>query len=154
MGLRRFLLLLEDALLVLMLAAMLFLSTAQIVLRNFFDSGISWGDPFLRLLVLWLALLGAMVATREKNHISIDLLSHFFSSKVQEKLQRITSLFTGIVCLLLSWHAARLVAMEKADGTVVFASVPAWLAEIIIPVGFGVMALRFLLTGISGNKAE
>ena len=154
MTLRRFLLLLEDALLVLLLTAMIFLATAQIVLRNFFDSGISWGDPTLRLLVLWIALLGAMAATRDNNHISIDLLSHFLSPVNRARLQRLTNLFAAIVCMVITWHAARLVMMEKSDGSIIFASVPTWVGELIIPLGFGVMALRFLLNSFSRQKPQ
>ena len=154
MDLRRLILLLEDALLVLLLAAMILLATAQIVLRNFFDAGISWGDPALRLLVLWLTLLGAMVATRENNHISIDILSHFLSPIARERVQRFTNLFAGIVCLLIAWHAARLVMMEKADATVVFASLPAWVAELIMPIGFAIMALRFIVNSLFGTRTK
>lgn len=154
MNLRRLLLLLEDALLALLLTAMILLAAAQIVLRNFFDSGISWGDPTLRLLVLWVALLGAMAATRDNNHISIDILSHFLSPRNQARLQRLTNLFAAIVCFVIAWHATRLVMMEKSDGSIIFASIPTWVGELIIPLGFGVMALRFLLNSFNGQKKQ
>ena len=67
----------EDALLVLLLSAMIVLAATQIMLRNFFDSGFVWIDPLLRVLVLWLGLIGATVATRNNRHIRIDLLSGF-----------------------------------------------------------------------------
>ena len=75
--LHRGLLRLEDGLLVSLLVLMVLLATGQILLRNLFDAGLSWGDPSLRLMVLWLALLGAMAATRDDNHIRIDLLSRY-----------------------------------------------------------------------------
>ena len=37
----------EDLLLALLLSAMILLASAQIFLRNFFDSSLSWGDPAL-----------------------------------------------------------------------------------------------------------
>ena len=67
----------ENSALVVSLATMLILAISQIVLRNFFDTGIFWADSFMRLLVLWVALLGAMVATREQNHINIDAVSRY-----------------------------------------------------------------------------
>ncbi|MCB1566462.1 MAG: TRAP transporter small permease subunit, partial [Xanthomonadales bacterium] len=33
-----------------------------------------WSEPVSRLLVLWLALLGGLAATREGKHIAIDAL--------------------------------------------------------------------------------
>lgn len=149
MKLYKIILLIEDGLLVLLLTLMILLASTQILLRNFFDTGISWGDPALRLMVLWVALLGAMAATRDNNHISIDILSHFLSEKKQAIVQRITSLFASIICALIAWHAARLVLLEKQDGTIAFASFPTWIGESIIPFGFAIMALRFLLNSLS-----
>jgi TRAP-type C4-dicarboxylate transport system permease small subunit len=55
--------LVEDALLVLLLAAMVGLAATQIILRNLFDGAILWADPMLRVSVLWVGMIGAMVAT-------------------------------------------------------------------------------------------
>ena len=142
--LRRALLRMEDGLLVITLGAMILLAAAQIFLRNVFDSGISWADPALRVLVLWVALLGAMVATRNGNHIHIDILSHVLPTRYRNLVHRVTDLFAGAVCLLLAWHGGRFVVYEWQDGSLLFGAVPAWACELIIPFGFAVMALRFL----------
>lgn len=135
----------EDGLLVLMLTVMIGLAGGQIILRNFFDYGIAWGEPMLRVLVLWLGLLGAMAATRDDHHIRIDVISRFLDHRQKNVALAITSLFTSIVCGVIAWHAGHFVWLEWQDGVVVFASVPAWLTEIIIPIGFGLMAIRSLL---------
>ena len=56
----------EDSILALLLFGMIVLSTSQIFLRNIFDSGIIWADPLLRVMVLWIGLLGALAATSSK----------------------------------------------------------------------------------------
>ena len=56
---------LENALLVFVLAAMVLLAAAQILLRNFMGVSLEWTDQALRLLVLWVAFLGAVAASRE-----------------------------------------------------------------------------------------
>ena len=150
--LHRLILLIEDSLLVLLLTLMIMLSSAQILLRNFFDTGISWGDPALRLMVLWIALLGAMAATRANNHININILSYFLSKNDQTRVQRVTDFFAGVVCGLIAWHAVDLVLMEKQDGTIAFASFPTWIGVSIIPIGFGIIALRFLFSSLVGKK--
>ena len=138
----------------LLLSAMILLATTQIALRNLLETGISWADPTLRILVLWLSLLGAMAATRDNNHIQIDLLSRFLPARARHWVQRLTDLFAAIVCALLSWHSGRFVLMEWEDGTLLFASVPAWACELILPIGFGIMALRFLLASLAGRPIE
>ncbi len=136
----------ENCLLALSLFIMIALASAQIIMRNVWDSGLSWGDPTLSILVLWVGMLGAMVATREKNHISIDILSRFLPAHYKGINQIILDLFTAIVCGLLAYHSYRFVLMEFEDGTTAFGSVPAWLCEAIIPFGFGLIALRCSFT--------
>lgn len=136
----------ENCLLALSLFVMIALASAQIIMRNVWDSGLSWGDPTLSILVLWVGMLGAMVATREQNHISIDILSRFLPAHYKGVNQIILDLFTAIVCGLLAYHSYRFVLMEFEDGTTAFGSVPAWLCEAIIPFGFGLIALRCSFT--------
>ena len=144
--LRKILLRLEEALLVLLLSAMILLAAWQILLRNLFDSGLFWADPALRMMVLWLALLGAIAATQEDRHIRIDLFSRFLGTRGKAWTSLVNDLFSGLVCSLIAWHAGRLVYFEWQDGTELFSGVPAWLGESIIPLGFGIMALRFFFS--------
>jgi len=141
----RFSLALEDGLLVVMLTSMILVAATQILLRNVFDTGLAWGDPLLRMMVLWLGLLGAMVATRDRNHISIDILSRYLPGRARRISHLITDCFTFIVCGLLAYHSARFVWQDQAAGVRVFADLPAWLFELIIPIGFTVIGVRYLL---------
>lgn len=137
--------LLEDGLLVAVLAGMILLAVIQIVLRNLAGGGLLWGDALLRLMVLWLGVLGAAAATREDRQISIDVLSRFLSPRFRAASRLLTSLFTAAVCSVLAWHGWRLVAMDREAAITAFASVPAWLCQLVIPVGFGLIALRSLV---------
>jgi len=143
----------ENCLLSLSLFVMIALASVQIIMRNFWDSGLSWGDPSLSILVLWVGMLGAMVATREKNHISIDVLSRFLPMRFKGLNQIVLDLFTAIICALLCYHSYRFVLMEFEDGTTAFESVPAWLCEAIIPFGFGLIALRCGFTSLAQSIA-
>lgn len=136
---------LEDGLLALMLATMVLLAAAQILLRNLFDSGFIWADGLLRILVLWLALLGALAASREDRHIRIDLLSRFLPPRRRDAVRIVVDAFTAAVCALVAWHAVRFVQLEYVFGSTVLDGFPAWIAQIILPMGFGLMAYRYLV---------
>lgn len=125
------------------LLGMILLAASQILLRNIWHTGLEWSDPLLRVMVLWLALLGAMAAAREENHISIDVLSRFLPPRFGTASRIVTDLFAASICSLLAWHAGRFVLMEREVINYAFAQVPTWICELILPVGFGVMALRF-----------
>lgn len=146
--------LIEVGLLVVILSVMIALAGSQIALRNLFDSGISWSDPVLRVLVLWVGMLGAMIATSQDKHIRIDLLSRYLSPIWRHHTARLNDLFSAIICALLAWHATRFVYFEWQDGATLVANVPAWLAEAVLPLGFAVMALRFTLLFLLGHREE
>ena len=38
---------------------------------------------------------------------------------------------------------------ERIAGTIAFASVPTWVCELILPVAFGVIGLRYLLLAVT-----
>ncbi len=135
---------LENSALASILLLMILLAVLQIVLRNIFDTSLFWIDPFNRLMVLWLAVLGAMVATREREHIAIDIAQHYLSGSIGRFIARIANLFAALVCLIMAYHSGRFVYFEYIDGMQTFAELPAWPFELILPFGMLVMFLRFL----------
>ena len=145
---------LEDWFLILTLAVMVILAVAQIFFRNVFGEGVVWIDPLLRVLVLWVAIAGAVVATRTDNHIRIDFFTRYIPKKYIKYLQRTVYAFCIFICGLISYHGARFVQMDYEYNTIAFADVPAWLTEIIIPIGFFMIALRYLLLFLSPPEQE
>lgn len=149
--LHHFLWRLEGAVLVLILTATIGFAVVQILLRNLMHSGLAWGDPLVRILVLWLGMVGAMIASRRREHIHIDVFTRRLPAHLQTWTHRLTDLFTAAVCLVVAWHALMLVRIEYADGYPAFARVPAWLTEAVIPFGFAVMGLRYLFSALRGR---
>ena len=97
------------------------------------------------MLVLWLGLLGALAATRERHHINIDVISRLLPARWKAAADAVTSLFAGSVSATVAYHATRFVASEFRFGSVAFAGIPAWALEAVVPFAFGLIALRFLL---------
>lgn len=137
----------ENGVLVGLLAAMIVLAVGQVVLRNLFSIGFVWTDPVTRLLVLWVGLMGAMVASRNDEHINMDIVSRWLPAPLQRFTHVVTSFFTFAVCAAVAYNAGRLVYFDYRDGLMVFGFFPAWIAETIVPFGFAVIGLRYLLRG-------
>ena len=138
----------EDGLLVLLLAIMIVLAGTQILLRNLFDSGFVWIDPLLRVLVLWLSLLGATVATRHNKHIRIDLLSRYFKRNTHRLIQVVVGQVSAWTCLVIAWYGLDWIRLDYDDGVTWFGDVPAWTVEIIVPLAFALIGLRYLVHSI------
>jgi TRAP-type C4-dicarboxylate transport system permease small subunit len=135
----------ENAALILLLALMVLLAGAQIVSRNLLDLSLVGVDQLLRLLVLWVALLGAVAASREGRHIRVDVLARWLPPRLHAWADALTDLFTSSVCLVLAWQAVRFVAVERTSGEIAFGTLPVWVAQLILPAAFTLIALRYLL---------
>ena len=137
--------LLEDAVLVVALASMIGLAAYQVIARNFFDTGILWGDSLVRVLVLWVTFVGATVASRQDEHIRMDLLARYLNPSRRALLVRFRSLFAAGIAGIFTWYSYQFVLLDYEDGIKAFAEVPAWECELIMPVGGAVIAARYLL---------
>ena len=145
---------LEDWLLVSMLAVMVVLAVTQIIYRNVAGGGVAWIDPLLRLLVLWVALSGAVIASRTDNHIRIDFFARYISGKYYIYIKRIVHAYCVIICAVIAWYSVSFVRMDYEYGTEAFAGIPAWITELIIPIAFGMMAFRYFLLFLSPPRSK
>lgn len=135
----------EDGILIGLLLMMIGIAVFQILLRNLFDSGINFGDEIIRVLVLWISLVGAMVASRNNGHINIDLVSRFLPKPVKQFSVFLVGIFTALVCAAMAYFSLDFVLMEKSEGVIAFSGIPAWICESIIPLAFAVISLRYLV---------
>jgi len=140
---------LEDRLLVILLALMVISSAGQIIARNLFGGGFAEADPFARLMVLWVAMLGAVVAARSDKHINVDVLSRVLSKVNQMRVKVLIHLLSVAVCLVITVKSFQFVVEEFGAGSRAFASVPGWLAQSVIPFGFALISLHYLLLAIA-----
>ena len=134
----------EDSLLVLLLLTMILLAGFDILARSLFGGGVSWIPPLLRVLVLWLGLLGALLATRTREHIAIDLINRLAGPKTKRLMATLTLSFAAIICCIIAWHSYAFLAVSRDFGDIAFAQIPAWPLQAIIPFSFGLMGLRFI----------
>ena len=105
----------------------------------------------LRLMVLWLTVAGGLAASRIDKHISIDILDRFLPPGPRKFNGIIIHLFTAAVCGLFSWHSARFVMSSYEFGDTVMKNTPAWALQIILPLGFGLIAYRHLVLAVRGT---
>ncbi len=138
----------EKLIVVVLLSLMILVAFAQIVLRNFWATGFSWGDPFVRYMVLWVGFIGAALATHQGKHIKIDVLSNWLPPRANLALQSLLNLISAGICGLLAVSAFRFVRFEAQLGGTSFLTLPAWVPQVILPFACGLIALRFLLAAM------
>lgn len=135
----------ESALLVILLLGMIGLSTVQIVLRNFFDVGFFWSDEVLRMLVLWIALAGAVAASRSDRHIAINVLDTFLGPRMQQVVKLFVHLFSAAICALVAWYSLEFALTTREYGDIALGGLPSWILQMALPLGFGLICYRYAL---------
>lgn len=134
----------ENGVMVLLLAGMMIVAVGQIVLRVFFSGGFVWADELLKLMVLWIALIASIAASRSNRHLRIDIVSHFVPKKYARVPVMMVDAFASFMCGVLAWQSYRYVRLSVGDTVLV--DVPAWMVYSILPVAFAIMSYRFLLS--------
>jgi TRAP-type C4-dicarboxylate transport system permease small subunit len=78
-----------------LLSVMVLLTFLQIVLRNFFDTGIPWSDDVVQYSMSWMALLGSIWLTKNGQHLNTGV-------KLQKKLnKRLIILIDSFLALVI-----------------------------------------------------
>ncbi len=137
-----------DGVLVAAFAVMLLLAALQVFLRFFFNSGIVWGDVASRHLVIWVGFFGAYLAARGEKHFQIDALVRLFPERLRLWCKVLTDLFAVAVCFYLVKAALTFVSVGIDPETVVFLGIREKFLASIVPVGFGLVGIQFLLRAI------
>ncbi len=135
----------EDAVLVIILSGMILLAAGQIVARNIFGFGFIWSDELLRMLVLWIAVAGAVAASRADKHINIAILDRFLPPRLKHAVKIIIDLFTAVICAVVTWYSIKFVHTSYEYEDVLLGDVPAWLLQLVLPIGFGLISWRYAL---------
>lgn len=127
---------------------MMLLAVGQIVLREVFNTGFVWADELVKLMVLWLAMVGSIAATRDNRHIRIDALSHVFPRVVVQLTRLVVDLFAAAVSGLIAWHTWRYLQVEIEYADTVLVDTPAWIAHSVLPAAFLLISFRFVVLAI------
>lgn len=139
---------LEDALQVLLLAAMVLIGATQIFMRNVVGESLGWADESQRLIVLWLAMLGAMAASRDRRQLRIDLAARYLRGVLRTGLEAFADLVTAVVAGVIGWYALLFVHETFTYGDRLVSVIPAWIVQAVLPLAFLMICLRHLVNGV------
>ena len=125
------------------LAGMVIVAFTQIIAREVFDTGVIWANELIRLMVLWLAMVGAVAACRDNRHIRIDLLSHLLPEKAVTAIRIFVDLFAAVVCAVVASLVWEFIKLEVELEFTVLGDLPVFPAHVIVPLAFALLSYRF-----------
>ncbi len=134
----------ENLLVAAALAALVLLPLAEILLRKLFHSGIAGESTMQQHLTLVIGLLGGMLAAREGRLLTLSTLTQFLKGRWQAFARVYSNSFAAAICVFLCLAAIQLVQAEKGGGKILAYGIPIWTVQMVMPVGFGLIAVRLL----------
>ena len=135
----------EKTILALVLSAIIIVLLIQIIIRNFFDTGLFEAEIIIRHLILSICFIGASLTTYYRRHIKIDIISRMVSEKVNKIILIFNNVFCSIICLWLAKAGQTFLLDEIEYGGSLTSNIPLWIFMVVIPVSFLIMSFRFLL---------
>jgi tripartite ATP-independent transporter DctM subunit len=142
----------EHALSVVALTLLTLLPIAEIVLRRF-DSGIPGGTPFVQHLTLVVALLGGALAARDDRLLALATGSLLPTGPVALAAKALAGFVGACVAAMLARSGVDVVRLEREAGRMITEGVPVWAFQVLLPLGFAVIAWRIVRTSYKAHAA-
>lgn len=142
----------EKLLAAICLLALLVLSLSQVIMRNLFEIGFSEIDTITRHLVLFVTFMGAALVSEGNRHIKIDCVTAVINDTKKQKLKKPILLISSIVCGVFFWYAL-LFWLDEQSYAQANEQLALYLA-LILPSGFFILSLHFLLLGLTQSSLE
>ena len=124
-----------------LLGVMVVLVFGNVVLRYGFNSGIVFSEEVSRFVFVWLTLLGALVALRERAHLGMNSLIAALPPRGQRAMRFVSDLLILACCLLLAHGAWKQAVIALDDHAPVTGLSMAWVVGMLVVVGLGMAAL-------------
>jgi C4-dicarboxylate transporter, DctM subunit len=134
----------ENLLSTLALSGIMVLPLAEIASRKLLGAGIPGSGPFAQNLTLWLGLFGAAIAAREGKLLTLATGEFLPKNRIGDIAHIISGAGGAMVATLLAIGGYVLLQSDRAAGDVIAIGVPVWIADLALPIGFGLIALRLV----------
>lgn len=141
----------EDAFSLLILGLMAFLPVLEALFRllGSFSEGLRFNVPgaiqIVSALTMWIGFAGAMLATRQDQHLSLSTGSTFLKGIARHVAVGLSLLVAVVVTAILAYGAWLAVEAEQISTATLPGGIPTWVAQLIMPIGYAVIAVRLVL---------
>jgi C4-dicarboxylate transporter, DctM subunit len=133
----------ENLLVVVALGGLMVLPLIEVLLRPF-RIGVPGSIVLVQHFTLFVGMLGAALAARDGRLLSLSTLSHVLRGEAKSVAKLISHSVAAAITLYLGVASVRLVLAEQEGGAVLAYGIPVWAVQLILPVGFGLVAFRLI----------
>lgn len=131
----------EDGVMGFVLTALVVLPLLEIALRKVFHTGITGSSSFVQHLTLVVGVLGGALAARDSRLLSLSSLPNVFPGRLKTIALVFSSGVATAISAILCVAAWQFVLSEPGDKVLAY-GIPYRTFQILLPIGFGAVALR------------
>lgn len=127
----------------------------NVVLRVFFNAGLTWSEELSRYLFVYITYIGAISAMRAKAHISVDTLITRMKPTVQLIFYVLSQIIITVLMVILLHGSFKMVLQNTASRTAAL-GIPysvLYFSGIITGLGIGIIAIFNIIHAL-GHKDE
>ncbi|MBX5453866.1 MAG: TRAP transporter small permease [Acidobacteriia bacterium] len=139
---------LERVLIGLLGLAALLAGTVQVVGRYVTpEHAIDWAEEAIVYLIVWAVMLAGSDLVQSDGHVRPDVVLRILPLQARRVAEVINCTVAIAFCVSLVWFGATIVAGSYAldERSSTDLRFPMWLYDLALPVGFGLMAIRYVL---------
>jgi TRAP-type C4-dicarboxylate transport system permease small subunit len=137
------------------MAAMVIVVSAQVFLRYGFNTSLDWGEDIARLLFVWTIFLAIPLGVKEGAHIGIELVVKLFPEVAQRSLTRVMAALGIVLMGIVCWQAAQLVVDQWDENLPTLdVSVALFIVPVCIGTALSILHLaRQAIIGVAARSA-
>jgi tripartite ATP-independent transporter DctM subunit len=134
----------ENRIASLALGGIMILPLAEIVSRRFLGAAIPGSGAFAATLTLWLGMLGAAIAARDGRLLTLATGEFLPKGPIGDAAHVIAGTVGALISTIFALGGVALVMSDRLAGDHVAAGLPTWVADLALPIGFGLIAIRLV----------
>jgi C4-dicarboxylate transporter DctQ subunit len=136
---------LEEGLVTFLMAAMTLVTFVQVVARYIFNYSFVWALELTGVMFAWLIFAGMSYGVRVGAHIGVDALVRSLGSGAARVVGIVATLLCIVYAAIVTVGGYQYVA-KMYDVGILMQDMPVqqWIPRAILPIGFALLALRFL----------
>ena len=123
---------------------MVVLPLAEIVFRRAFSRGIPGSGPIVQHLTLWVGFLGAAIASRDGKLLALATGTFIPQGVWRRAADIFAAAFGACASVVLAWGGWQMTMIEREAGTNIGADIQAWVAQLVLPIAFALIAVRLV----------
>ncbi len=127
----------------LMLIVVVGVTLLQIILRYFFNAPLVWSEELAKLLIVWIAFIGAAAVCWDGRHLNVDVFFLMLPQKARNVVRYINAGISVGFLAILGWTSVKLVILENMQDLSAL-PLPAGVVRLAATVGAALMILAII----------